>query len=109
MPPRPARALAFCALLVLAGGCASSGPYWDRGDQSAADDEDAEAEAEAQAEMDAADRAERIKSIRSLCKKQLEKLSALFQENSRELGEELALARPVVQALMEVVAATFGR
>ena len=37
MPPRPARALAFCALLVLAGGCASSGPYWDRGDQSAAE------------------------------------------------------------------------
>ncbi|MGO5061066.1 helicase-exonuclease AddAB subunit AddA [Lawsonibacter sp. LCP25S3_F5] len=59
-------------------------------------------ELDAQAEMDAADRAERIKSIRSRCKKQLEKLSALFQENSRELGEELALARPVVQALMDL-------
>ena len=59
-------------------------------------------ELDTQAEMDAADRAERIKSIRSRCKKQLEKLSALFQENSRELGEELALARPVVQALMDL-------
>lgn len=37
MPPRRARALAFCALLVLAGGCASNGPYWDREDQSAAE------------------------------------------------------------------------
>ncbi len=61
-------------------------------------------ELDAQAEMDVADRAERIKSIRSRCKKQLEKLSALFQENSRELGEELALARPVVGALMELTA-----
>ena len=59
-------------------------------------------ELDTQAEMDAADRAERIKSIRSRSKKQLEKLSALFQENSRELGEELALARPVVQALMDL-------
>ena len=61
-------------------------------------------ELEAWEEMEVADRAERIKTTRSRCKKQLEKLSALFQENSRELGEELALARPVVQALMELTA-----
>ena len=61
-------------------------------------------ELEAWEEMEVADRAERIKTTRSRCKKQLEKLSGLFQENSRELGEELALARPVVQALMELTA-----
>ena len=61
-------------------------------------------ELEAWEEMEVADRAERIKTIRSRCKKQLEKLSGLFQENSRELGEELALARPVVGALMELTA-----
>ena len=61
-------------------------------------------ELEAWEEMEVADRAERIKTTRSRCKKQLEKLSALFQENSRELGEELALARPVVGALMELTA-----
>ena len=61
-------------------------------------------ELEAGEEMEIADRAERIKTTRSRCKKQLEKLSGLFQENSRELGEELALARPVVQALMELTA-----
>ncbi|MEO8195904.1 MAG: tol-pal system protein YbgF [Thermoanaerobaculia bacterium] len=37
MPPRLPRALAFCALLLLAGGCVSSGPYWDREDQGAAE------------------------------------------------------------------------
>ena len=61
-------------------------------------------ELEAWEEMEVADRAERIKTTRSRCKKQLEKLSGLFQENSRELGEELTLARPVVQALMELTA-----
>lgn len=43
-------------------------------------------ELDAQAEMDAADRAERIKSIRSRCKKQLEKLSALFQRTAGSWG-----------------------
>ena len=61
-------------------------------------------ELEAWEEMEVADRAERIKTTRSRCKKQLEKLSGLFQENSRELGEELTLARPVVGALMELTA-----
>ena len=61
-------------------------------------------ELEAGEEMEVADRAERIKTTRSRCKKQLEKLSGLFQENSRELGEELTLARPVVGALMELTA-----
>lgn len=37
MPRRPLRGLAFGTLLVLTGGCASSGPYWDRDDQSAAE------------------------------------------------------------------------
>ena len=31
------RALALCTTLLLAGGCASSGPYWSREDQGAAE------------------------------------------------------------------------
>ncbi len=37
MPSRLPRALACSAMLLLAGGCASSGPYWDRADQGAAE------------------------------------------------------------------------
>jgi tol-pal system protein YbgF len=37
VPPRLPRALAFGAALLLIGGCASSGPYWDRQDQGEAE------------------------------------------------------------------------
>ena len=47
---------------------------------------------------------ERLKAIRSRCKKQLDKSAALVEGGSAELLEELALSRPVVEALMDLTA-----
>ena len=47
---------------------------------------------------------ERLKAIRARCKKQLEKAAALVGGDSGELLEELALSRPVVEALMDLTA-----
>ena len=47
--------------------------------------------------------AERVKTIRSRCKKRLEKLAQLMEGDSASLLEELSQARPAVQALMDLV------
>ncbi len=55
-------------------------------------------------EEDRAARAgERVKAIRTRCKKQLEKAAQMMEGDSAALLEELALSRPAVQALMELV------
>jgi len=54
-------------------------------------------------ELEAAARGERMKVIRSRCKKQMEKAAEQMTGDSAELLEELALSRPVVQALMDLV------
>ena len=46
---------------------------------------------------------ERVKAIRARCKKRLEKIALLLEGDSAQLLEELALSRPAVQALMELV------
>ena len=45
---------------------------------------------------------ERLKAVRARCRKQLDKLAALLEGDSTSLLEELALSRPVVQALMDL-------
>ena len=46
---------------------------------------------------------ERVKSIRARCKKLLDKLAEDFSGTTDEVLEELALSRPAVQALMDLV------
>ena len=46
---------------------------------------------------------ERVKAIRDKCKKQLEKAAQPLSGDSAQLLEELALSRPAVQALMDLV------
>ena len=54
-------------------------------------------------EMEATDRGERMKAVRTRCKKQLEKSAAQISGTSSQLLEELRLSRPAVQALMDLV------
>ena len=54
-------------------------------------------------EIRAAQAGERMKAIRSRCKKRLDKLAELLEGDSASLVEELALSRPAVQALMDLV------
>ncbi|MCI8423550.1 MAG: helicase-exonuclease AddAB subunit AddA [Lawsonibacter sp.] len=46
---------------------------------------------------------ERVKAIRSWCKKKLDKLAPLLGGDSASLLEELSLSRPAVQALLDLV------
>ncbi|MGI5962644.1 MAG: helicase-exonuclease AddAB subunit AddA [Lawsonibacter sp.] len=46
---------------------------------------------------------ERVKAVRTRCKKQLEKIQRFIEGESAERLEELELVRPVVQALMDLV------
>ena len=47
--------------------------------------------------------ARRVKGLRTRAKKQLDKLSARFEDGSAQLLEDLALARPAVRGLTELV------
>lgn len=55
-------------------------------------------------EEQAAQTGERMKSIRTGCKKQLDKMAQGMDGDSAALLEELELSRPAVQALMDLVA-----
>lgn len=54
-------------------------------------------------ELEVAARGERVKGIRSRCKKQMEQVAEEMPGSSEELLEELRLSRPAVQALMDLV------
>ena len=53
--------------------------------------------------LEAERKAQRVKTIRSSCKKQLEKLAEQFGGSSEELLEELRLSAPAMEALLDLV------